>query len=315
MRIRSLARVARSTAAILREPPYVAPGHFYSPLPSRAEVDRAIQEQRQSAPGVNLNEPGQLELAMRLAPMWAETPCDGRYNTGSANQMYPLSDAAVYSSLIRLLQPSRVLEIGSGYSSAIALDTTDRWNLPTKFTFIEPYPERLLGLLTEADRKHVTLRREPVQDTPMRFFEELDAGDVLFIDSTHVAKAGSDVVRLVLDVLPRLAQGVVVHFHDVFWPFEYPNPWLKERRGWTEDYLLHAFLAFNETYRVLLFNDWLWRRHPEVPREHLPVAKDERPGGLWLRRERYPVIASTSPGSGRREGPRVPPARRPDGLP
>jgi hypothetical protein len=102
----------------------------------------------------------------------------------------------------------------------------------------------------------------PVQDVPVETFTSLEPGDVLFIDSTHVAKAGSDVVWLFLRVLPRLAKGVVVHVHDVFWPVEYPAQWLREGRSWNEDYLLNAFLCHNDAWRIELFSSWLWRRTP-----------------------------------------------------
>jgi hypothetical protein len=125
------------------------------------------------------------------------------------------------------------------------------------------------------------LLRQPVQEVPLDLFTELGAGDILFIDSSHVAKAGSDVCWLLLHVLPRLRPGVVVHLHDVFWPFEYPAAWLGEHRDWTEDYLLHAFLSGNVGWEILWFSSWLWRCHPEVVPAHL-LADD--PGSIWLRK-------------------------------
>jgi hypothetical protein len=95
-------------------------------------------------------------------------------------------------------------------------------------------------------------------------FSELEAGDFLFIDSTHVVKAESDVVWLFLHVLPHLKPGVIVHVHDILWPFEYPEEWLRERRDWTEGYLVHAFLAGNAEWEILLFSSWLWQCHPEL---------------------------------------------------
>jgi hypothetical protein len=263
---------------------WMPPGHYYSPVPSAADAQRAISGRRRIVEGVQLNEQVQLSLVQGLAPMWSQTPRDNRYIPDKAAGMYPLSDAAVYSSILRNFRPRHVLEIGSGFSSAVALDTVGRWDLDTRFTFVEPYPARLLGLLTASDHRTTSLRREPVQETPMAFFEELSADDILFVDSTHVAKSGSDVVHLVLDVLPRLAAGVIIHFHDVFWPFEYPDQLLQQRRGWNEDYLLQAFLAFNNEFQILLFNDWLWQEHPEIPMQHLPETADQRPGGLWIRR-------------------------------
>ena len=130
------------------------------------------------------------------------------------------------------LQPERIIEAGSGYSTMIALDE----GYPV--TCIEPHPDRLLSLVRPGDP--VTLLRQLVQDVPLSLYGELAAGDILFIDSSHVVKAGSDVCWLLLRVLPRLAPGAVVHLHDIFWPFEYPAAWLREHRDWTEDYLLNA---------------------------------------------------------------------------
>jgi hypothetical protein len=138
---------------------------------------------------VDLRATDQLLLANKLGPMWGETPRNGRYAVGD-NQMFPLSDAAVYSSLLRTEPPARIVEVGSGYSSAIALDTAVRWGIDIELTFIEPYPRRLLDLLSDDDDRRVTLRREPVQDTPREVFGQLSDGDILFIDSTHVVKAG-----------------------------------------------------------------------------------------------------------------------------
>jgi hypothetical protein len=271
-------------ASVLRHPPPVPPGHYSSPLTSYQDVERAIAMTPNAAPGVDLREKQQLELAQVLAPMWSQTPQDLRYNAGPGNTMYSLPDAVVYSSLIRHLEPSRILEVGSGYSSAVALDTAERWQLYIDMTFVEPHPERLLGLLTDQDRERRTLRREPVQETPLELFAQLGDQDILFIDSTHVVKPGSDVWWLVLHVLPRLASGVYVHVHDIHWPFQYPDHWLRRQRDWTEAYLLHAFLAYNSAFDIVLYNNWLWTQHPEIVAEHLPAAQDVRCGGIWLRR-------------------------------
>jgi predicted O-methyltransferase YrrM len=194
--------------------------------------------------------------------------------------MYEAVDAAIYHSLLRHLRPRRVLEVGSGYSTAVALDTIEAHGLDTVVECIEPNPERLQGRLRPGDDVH--LRQQLVQDVPVEVFIELEAGDFLFIDSTHVVKAGSDVVWTTLQVLPRLKPGVVVHIHDMFWPMEYPDRWLRQRRDWSEIYLIHAFLAGNPAWRVLFFNDQALLAHPEVAAEYFPDLPGHRPGGLWL---------------------------------
>jgi predicted O-methyltransferase YrrM len=195
--------------------------------------------------------------------------------------MYAGGDAALYSALLRHLRPPRVLEIGSGYSTAVALDTADQHLEGLDLACVDPNPERLLGALLPGDADRIGLERCLVQDLPLERYDELRAGDFLFIDSSHVVKPGSDVVWLVLQVLPRLAPGVLVHVHDIFWPFEYPDRWLQEGRDWTEGYLLNAFLSGNRDWEVVLFSSWLWAQHPEV----LPQAlRGLAPSSIWLRR-------------------------------
>jgi predicted O-methyltransferase YrrM len=277
--LRHSVRTARAIRAVVARPPYVPPGHFYSPLASGADVARALTWA--DAPGVDLAEAAQLRLARRLAPRLAEPLAGPRYRAG--NSMYGPGDGSVYRAMLRELRPARVVEVGSGYSTAIALDVADEPDgLPDlQITCIEPYPDRLLSLLGAADHARVRLISRPVQDAALSEFLALRSGDFLFIDSTHVVKAGSDVVWLFLHVLPRLPAGVIVHVHDVFWPFEYPAQWLHERRDWTEAYLVHAFLAGNQHWEMLLFSSWLWSCHPDLVPAHLA---GEAPGSLWLRR-------------------------------
>jgi hypothetical protein len=115
-------------------------------------------------------------------------------------------------------------------------------------------------------------------------FERLDAGDMLFIDSSHVAKAGSDVNFLVFEVLPRLAPGVLVHFHDIWYPFEYPRQWLDEGRAWNESYLIRAFLMFNPAFKIVLYNAYVTRFHQDYLAGAMPLYLKDTGGSLWLQR-------------------------------
>ena len=271
-------RTLRAVAAVVASPPYVRPGHFYSPLTSGDDIRRALTWQ--DAPGVELNEREQLALAASFRPVLESQEPGPRYREASG--MFGHADAAVYRAMLGYLRPSRIIEVGSGFSTAVALDEADTYPGLTglDITCVEPYPERLLALLRPSD--HVTLLRSPVQDVPLEAFEKLGAGDILFIDSSHVAKAGSDLAWLLLRVLPRLASGVGVHLHDIFWPFSYRADWLEERRDWNEAYFLHAFLSGNADWEILLFASWLWQQHPDmVPAR---IAGDQ-PGSIWLRKK------------------------------
>lgn len=276
-------RTVRTMRAAVSRPPYVAPGHFYSPLTAPADVARAsvwAENTPSTLPGVDIAADQQLILADKLVTFLKEGFPGPRY-TPDHGIMYGPADGAIYRGMLNNLRPARVIEVGSGFSTAILLDEIDHSLPETNVTCIEPYPQRLYGLLKESDHKRLTLHTKPVQDVPLDVYGQLGPGDVLFIDSTHVVKAGSDVNWLSLHVLPHLVKGVVVHFHDIFWPFEYPKEWLDEHRDWTENYLLHAFLIGNASWEILLFSSWLWRCHPEVVPSHLA---GEDPGSIWLRR-------------------------------
>lgn len=216
-------------------------------------------------------------LASMLAPYWHELDVSGRY---CRDNMFELQDAAIFHSMLRHYRPSRIIEVGSGFSTAVALDTIEKHGLSSKVTCIEPHPQRLKALLRQGDQ--LELIQKPVQDVAPELFEELNSGDFLFIDSTHVVKAGSDVVWTTLRVLPRLRTGVIVHIHDMFWPMEYPAAWITGQRDWNEIYLVHAFLADNPRWRVLLFNDRMERDWPHLAAGRFDEAAGIRPGGLWL---------------------------------
>ncbi len=186
-------------------------------------------------------------------------------------------------------RPANLIEVGSGYSSAAALDIVEHslgWT--TRCLFIDPHPNhRLLGLLRSDDAERVEIRSAPVQDVELEIFDRLGAGDVLFIDSTHVAKTGSDVVHHLTRVLPRLRPGVMVHFHDVFYPFEYPEKWaISENRSWNEVYFLHAFLQDNAAWEIVFFNDFMGRVHADMMARAMPLFIKNPGGSLWLRKVR-----------------------------
>jgi predicted O-methyltransferase YrrM len=267
------------------------PGHFYSPIPDLGLINERrktlFDNTRREIPGIDVNEARQLDLLEKFAQFYpdipfSKTPSDGlRYYYG--NNFFSYGDAIALYCMIRHLKPKRIIEAGSGFSSAVMLDTNDRFfDSSIMLTFIEPYPERLLSLMRVNDKKNCRIITERVQDVPITELTSLDAGDILFIDSTHVVKIGSDVVHLVTEVLPRLKEGVIVHFHDIFWPFEYPEAWLLEGRAWNEDYLLKAFLQFNSMFRIKFFNNYIGLFHPESLKQHLPLFMKDYGCSLWL---------------------------------
>jgi hypothetical protein len=273
-------RTVRAVRAVIARPPYAIPGHFYSPLTSRGDVEQALKGP--PVVGVDLREEAQLSLAARLQPILSQPPPGPRYIAD--NRMFGSADTAVYRAMLHHLRPRQIIEVGSGNSTAVALDEAEAARIPdVDITCIDPFPGVLQQMLRPDDASRISIVAQPVQRVSLDRYRRLAAGDVLFIDSSHVAKAGSDVVWLLLHVMPTLDPGVVVHLHDVFWPFEYPLAWLRQHRDWNESYLLHAFLIGNESWEILLFPSWFWRCHPgRVPRQ---IAADQ-PGSIWLRKVR-----------------------------
>lgn len=201
------------------------------------------------------------------------------------NPAYSFGDGLMLYSMMRSFRPERIIEVGCGYSSALILDTNELffdWKI--ECTFIDPYPKNLVRLLRFGDLDRVRLVSKPVQDVELNLFKELEDGDILFIDSSHVSKVGSDVNFLFAEVLPVLRSGVLVHIHDIFYPFEYPMDWTYEGRYWNEAYLLRAFLQYNEAFEILLFSSYLRQFHPDVLADVMPAYQEDPGGCLWLRR-------------------------------
>jgi predicted O-methyltransferase YrrM len=273
---------------------FVPPGHFYSPIPAlddiRSNEHAIFGDVSQRIPGIDLQEEEQVRLLVDFKRYYDELPF-GEKKTRNlrfffANPAYSYSDAIFLYCMIRHVKPARVIEVGSGYSSCLMLDTNDLFfNGTIATTFIEPYPELLLSLITEEDRKRIEIISSRVQDVGLNEFDSLQANDILFIDSTHVSKVYSDVNRLFFEILPRINEGVYIHFHDIFYPFEYPKEWIYEGRAWNEAYLLRGFLQYNSSFRIVLMNTFLQRFYPAYFEEAMPLCLKNPGGSIWLRKE------------------------------
>jgi predicted O-methyltransferase YrrM len=270
---------------------FAPPGHYYSPIPSDQDIEAFARRDVLSEPleGIDLNEAEQRALLEHLAALYASMPFVDEPRPGFryrfVNPSYSYADAIFLHTMLRHVQPKRLIEIGSGFSTAVTLDTNELFlggNL--ECCFIEPYPELLKSLMKADDHRRATIIAKPLQDVELTVFDQLQSGDVLFIDSTHVSKVNSDVNRIVFEILPRLEPGTFVHIHDVFYPFEYPVAWLREGRAWNEQYVLRAFLQFNSAFKIRLFGDYITRRHGDWFRRHMPLCLNNTGGALWLER-------------------------------
>ena len=267
---------------------FVEPGSYYSPLVNLEEL-RRVPPRNDSLPLMTIDGERMRAVWRELAPLLRACPLPDQPAPGFRyhfdNSGFGYQDGSTLYAMLRHLKPRRYVEVGSGNSSACLLDTLDLMGAATDVTFIEPYPALLDSLLKPSDRSRVRIIAKPVQLAPDDIFDQLEAGDILFIDSTHVARTGSDVCHELFNVLPYLKPGVVIHFHDIFHPFEYPHAWIyDDNRSWNELYILRAFLMDNPGYEIIFFCDYFVKRHRADIEAVWPRALRGTGASLWLRK-------------------------------
>jgi hypothetical protein len=267
------------------------PGHYYSAVPDPVDIEKRAKQLyrvRNEIGGVNINETEQLNFLTDATSSIGAFPYFNRENSFRyklPNNFFGMGDTLALYIIFKSIIPKQVIEIGSGYSSAAMLDYNDLFfKSEIKFDFIEPYPERLNSLLTGKDKGMAMVHTKFVQDVPLDFFRKLNENDVLFIDSSHVSKIGSDVNYLFFEVLPILKKGVVIHIHDIAFPFEYSKDWIDYGIYWNEAYLLRAFLSYNSSFEILLWNDFLKdKKNAEITAIN-PLYSRLGGGSIWLRK-------------------------------
>ncbi|WP_170330564.1 class I SAM-dependent methyltransferase [Ruegeria arenilitoris] len=190
------------------------------------------------------------------------------------NGYYDSPDAEALYLMIRRFQPKRVIEVGCGNSTRVTRQAIIDGGLDTKITAIDPYPR--------ADIAHVVdqFEQKRLEEVDPELFAQLEAGDVLFIDSSHVVRMSNDVAHLFCRIIPALKPGVVIHVHDVFLPYEYPKRFFYDCPGWGEQYMLHALLQ-SGSYSMLWPGYYLQQDRPDAV-ESLPFLKDGRAQSIWV---------------------------------
>jgi hypothetical protein len=266
---------------------------YYSPVPDLARLPNGIWERRSELEGLALDPRRAIEfvedeLAASIAEL--DLPVEdpgvpGRFFL--RNAAFEAVDAELLYAMIRAMRPARVIELGSGYTTLlinIACRRNAEAGLSTVHEVFDPYPRPQILGGPPPEPTHIT----PISATevPLETFGDLEPGDVLFVDTTHTVKLGSDVNFIILEVLPRLRAGVLVHFHDIFLPWEYPRTWFTEMRYfWAEQYLLQAFLAYNREFEVLVPAQALAREFPDRLGRVIPsFVEGVSPASMWLRR-------------------------------
>ncbi len=266
--------------------------HYYSPIPLISEVhraeDRIFSDSLREFAGIDLNVEEQLQVLKEIEGFYGEMPFPESAAPPARfyldNKFYAYTDAILLYGMIRRLRPRNIVEIGSGFSSAVCLDTNERFfDNSIQCTFIEPDTSRLDRLLTDQDRRNVNIIKQLAQELPTSQFSHLASNDILFVDSSHVCKIGSDVNYILFDILPALASGVYIHFHDIFYPFEYPKQWIYRGVAWNEAYALRAFLQYNQSFRIVTWSDYLQRFHEQELTHGMPLCK-RNSGSFWLRK-------------------------------
>jgi predicted O-methyltransferase YrrM len=266
---------------------FVPPGHFYSPIFLPGDSYSKISAPTESE--IPMNAQSQIELLRAILPLgrkFPDTPTDTFFYY-SSNDQYGDGDAFIFSGIIQYLQPAKVIEIGSGFSTAVLIDTLLSANLSTKVVAIDPFPERLEQLLVNKESLmtndvSITILPQKVQEVDTSLFSTLAPGDILFIDSSHVSKTGSDVNFELFQIIPKLKSGVWVHIHDMFWPFEYPEAWIQQGRSWNENYIVRAFLTGNSKIQIRFFQQYLFNEHSSEWAAVIEKGVHNPGGGLWI---------------------------------
>lgn len=262
---------------------------FYTPVPDAKTIDMARIRAKRELPGVDLNFPGAAETLARLAPRTQELDAIPEHETPGTpfwfdNGSFTHFDSAVLYTMLRELKPRRYIEVGCGFSSlvsAAALQKNIAEGHPCRATYIDPEPR--LDLREKLGFAELLLL--PIQSVPLNTFRELEPGDVLFIDTSHVLKLQGDVEYELVHMVPALRVGVWVHIHDIFTPYDYPEDWLTKHLRFVgnEQYVVECLLSGGDRFRVELPLYALWQDLREPLRQFFPRGHT-RPQSFWIRR-------------------------------
>jgi len=272
--------------------------HFYEPIPDTRSLPEKLWTQASELVGIDMNDSAQLDLLRNhfanFRAEYEDVPAEP-----PPGRLWPFcgTDVLVAYCMVRHFKPRRIIEVGSGFSSVV-LGQAAAENKSSALICIDPYPHQLVRESNSIAALQ-SLVETKVQDVDVEFFSQLESGDILFIDSSHTVKTGGDVNYLFLEVLPRLKAGVIVHVHDIFFPFEYRRDWMMEEfRFWTEQYLLQAFLIFNSEFEVLMANSYLNHYYLPELKAAFPNLNRWIGGSFWMRRKPVGELVSVTNNEG-----------------
>jgi predicted O-methyltransferase YrrM len=267
--------------------------HFYQPIPNRQEIMTYAGKERPLS-SIEWHLDKQTELVKYLLEKYAlefnNKEIFSAFGYSEDSSALISGDAELLYAMVREKKPDRVIEIGSGGSTKIiaaALKMNFIENSQkSQLISIEPYPQDFLKDFANVSKDFLefSLLTQKVEAVDLSVFESLQTNDILFVDSSHVFKSGSDVEFEFLQVYPRLQTGVLVHIHDIFFPYDYPIEWnLKESRYWNEQYFLETFLQFNKKFEVLASLSMVSSYKNFVFLDNINAYNEERlPGSFWM---------------------------------
>lgn len=263
--------------------------HFYEPLFNPVHLSKPLSDVR-NLPGIEWNEEGQLaflnafrcEDELRDVPSVKPDILGFYFNNGS----FESGDAEYLYQIIRHIKPAKILEIGSGNSTLMAMKAVSKNNeenpeYTCEHTCIEPYKQPWL------EQTGLNVIRRKVEEADRNLFSSLGAGDILFIDSSHVIRPQGDVLLEYLELLPTLKPGVIVHIHDIFSPRDYPHEWvIDDVRFWNEQYLLESFLTSNRDWKIIGSLNYLHHTYYNELKAKCPfLTPDREPGSFYIQKK------------------------------
>lgn len=275
---------------------HVLPVHYYSPIPDTRLLSDELFSRVAPLTGIDLRPHDQVALIQQLSSLyrrewdaWPAEPTAKPHDFYTSQTSFRCVDAHVLYGIVRHFKPRRVIEVGSGFTTmltaaAVNVNRAEDPDYKCVFTAIEPFPNDTLRQGFPGLDELLPL---PIQEVPISRFLELEENDILFIDSTHTVKIGGDVVHEYLHILPHLRPGVLVHAHDIFLPFEYPRAWIDNKQWfWAEQYLLQAFLTFNESFRILWMSHLMHRTKADILKGLMAWYDQDTPyvSSFWMQR-------------------------------
>lgn len=259
-------------------------GHYYSVIPLIDDVkliNDKIFSRKDDLCGIDFDINRQIVFLEKFRTLFNEEPfvLSKQLRFDIENDSFSFDDAPILHYFLREVKPKKIIEIGSGNSSALMLDTNDLYLNKTikDFTFIDIDLAMLKRNLLPNEETNYVLIEKPIQQVDINIFKKLTKDDFLFVDTSHVSKIGSDLHTILFKIVPILNSGVYIHFHDIRYPFEYTEDLVKNNVFWTEAYLLRAFLMYNKSFEICFWlNSIVNQNNTNIDLDFLPLSEWDR---------------------------------------